>query len=148
MDPVCKNHPDQVAKRRCYYCKELICTQCQIQKSHHIFCSQSCYRTYIINKLSSSQTEQLIIFKIRKALYLLWSKIEQTPGYLLITSVLSIGLLLSVAISIFSIHRVQTLQTKIENLNRQSYWAADSSKGVEEIARDIDTLTILRQQMR
>jgi len=143
MEVVCKNHPDQIAKRKCYNCKEPICSQCQIQKSHHIFCSQSCYRTYIINKLSTSPTEQLIVFKIRKALYLLWCKIEKTPGYLLITSVLSVGLILSVAISIFSIHRVQSLQQKIDNLTRESYWATDSTRSVEEIARDIDTLTIV-----
>jgi peptidoglycan/xylan/chitin deacetylase (PgdA/CDA1 family) len=143
METVCKNHPDRVAKRKCYTCKESICSECQIQKSHHIFCSQSCYRTYIINKISSSQTEQLILVKLKKVLYLLWSKIEKTPGYLLTTSILAIGLILSIVISIFSIHRVQTLQNKIDNIDRGNTWVVDSTRSVADIANDIDTLTIL-----
>lgn len=142
MEVVCKNHPDQIAKRKCYSCKQPICSQCQIQKSHHIFCSQSCYRSYIIDKLSSSQAEQFMIFEFKKALYFLWSKIEKTPGYLITTLILSIGLILSAMISIFSIYRVQKLQMKIDELNNNTP-IVDSTKTVEEIAQEIDTLTIV-----
>jgi len=143
MEAFCKNHPDRVAKRKCYTCKQPVCSECQIQKSHHIFCSQSCYRSYIINRLSSSQTEQLIIVQLKKALYLVWSKIEKTPGYLLTTSLLAAGLILSVVISIFSIHRVQTLERRIHDIQQVDSWIADTSRSVAEIAKDIDTLTII-----
>jgi peptidoglycan/xylan/chitin deacetylase (PgdA/CDA1 family) len=143
MEAFCKNHPDRAAKKKCYTCQQPLCSDCQIQKSNHIFCSQSCYRTYIIEKLSSSQAEQLIINQIKKTLYLLWNKIDKTPGYLLTTSILTIGLILSVVISIFSIHRVQMLQNKIDNLSSGKILLMDSTKNVSDIANAIDTLTIL-----
>jgi len=143
MEAVCKNHPDRVAKRKCYYCKEPICSECQIQKSNHIFCSQSCYRSYIINKLSASQTDQLIFVKIRKAIYLLWNKIEATPGYLTMIAILVAGLLLSIVVSIFSVHRIQTLQHRLDQLDQQNVWESTAPKSVEEIARAIDTLKII-----
>jgi peptidoglycan/xylan/chitin deacetylase (PgdA/CDA1 family) len=144
MEAVCKNHPDRVAKKKCYTCKQPVCSECQIQKSNHIFCSQSCYRSYIIDKLSLSQTEQLITFQLKKALYLLWNKIDKTPGYLFTTSILAIGLISSVVISILIIHRVQTLQNKIDNLNRENIRSVDSTKSVADTTVNaIDTLTIL-----
>ncbi len=143
METVCKNHPDKVAKRKCYTCKQPICSECQVQKSHHVFCSQSCYRSYIINKLSSSQTEQWVIVQLKKMLYLLWNKIEKTPGYLLTTSLLATGLLLSVAISIFSIHQVQNLEKRIGDLQHINSLVVESTRSVEEIATGIDTLKIL-----
>lgn len=143
MEAVCKNHPDRIAKRKCYSCKQPVCSECQIQKSHHIFCSQSCYRSYIINKLSSSQAEQLIIFQLKKVLYLLWSKIEKTPGYLLTTSLLTAGLILSMVISIVSIRQVQKLEKRIGDFRQVNSWEVDTTRSVEEIARDIDTLTVL-----
>ncbi len=39
----CKNHPDKLTARRCFYCKEPICPSCQLSLSHHLFCSKSCY---------------------------------------------------------------------------------------------------------
>lgn len=143
MEAVCKNHPDRIAKRKCYSCKQPVCSECQIQKSHHIFCSQSCYRSYIINKLSSSQAEQLIIFQLKKVLYLLWSKIEKTPGYLLTTSLLTAGLILSMVISIVSIRQVQKLEKRIGDFRQANSWEVDTTRNIEEIARDIDTLTVL-----
>ena len=143
METVCKNHPDRAARRKCYACKQPICSECQIQKSHHIFCSQSCYRTYIINKLSSSQAEQLIIFQLKKTLYLLWSKINKTPSHLITTSILAAGLILAVAFSIFSVIRVQNLEKKIGDFQQAKFAVMDSTQNIEEIARDIDSLTIL-----
>lgn len=143
MEGFCKNHPDRAAKSKCYTCKQSVCSECQVQKSHHIFCSQSCYRSYIITKLSSSQAEQLIIYQFKKLLYLLWNKLEKTPGYLLTTSILAAGLIFAVAISIFSIHRVQTLEKRIGDLQQENTSVVDSTRSVEQIATDIDTLRIL-----
>ncbi len=38
----CKNHPDKKTARRCYHCRDYICTDCQKTIFHHIFCSVSC----------------------------------------------------------------------------------------------------------
>jgi peptidoglycan-N-acetylmuramic acid deacetylase len=43
---VCKNHPDKKTRRRCYQCKEYICSACIIRYDHHFFCSQDCIRQY------------------------------------------------------------------------------------------------------
>ena len=85
----------------------------------------------------------MIVAKIRKAIYLVWSKFEKTPGLLLVASVLLLGLILSVAISIVSFQRVQNLQKEIENLTRQDSWHADSTRSLEEIAAEIDSLKII-----
>ncbi len=140
---VCKNHPDRAAKRKCYACKQPVCSECQLLKSNHIFCSQSCYRSYVISKLSSNKTELLVVDKIKKAIYLLWSKIEKTPGNLLTISLLAAGLILSIAISMISILQVQQLEKKIGNIQRSGSWSADSAHRFEKIAKAIDTLKIL-----
>ncbi len=143
MELVCKNHPDRAAKKKCYTCNQPICSDCQVQKSHHIFCSQSCYRSYIIKKLTSSQAEQLIIFELKKILYLLWGKIEKIPGYWLIILLLIAGLITSVSINIFSVNRIQKLQKEFDNIYKSDAWKAENEKSVEEIAKDLDTLTII-----
>jgi len=38
----CKNHPDKYSSRKCYQCKEYICTECQLAWWHHIFCGLLC----------------------------------------------------------------------------------------------------------
>ncbi|HEM48613.1 MAG TPA: hypothetical protein ENO27_00245 [Caldithrix sp.] len=40
----CKNHPHEPASRKCYYCHEYICSDCQLRIDHHIFCSKKCHR--------------------------------------------------------------------------------------------------------
>jgi len=39
----CKNHPDKLTAKRCYYCKEYICGACQLHLGGHLFCSRTCY---------------------------------------------------------------------------------------------------------
>ncbi len=39
----CKNHPQRLTTRRCYYCKAPICSACQHHYAHHLFCSRKCY---------------------------------------------------------------------------------------------------------
>ncbi len=42
----CKNHPEKIARYRCYYCKSPICGECRKTLHHHYFCSLSCYLKY------------------------------------------------------------------------------------------------------
>ncbi len=88
----------------------------------------------------------LIIDKIKKAIYLLWSKIEKTPGNLLTLSLLALGLMLSIAINMISIHQVQLLGKRISKIQNASSWSIDSARNVEKIAKAIDTLKILSPQ--
>jgi peptidoglycan/xylan/chitin deacetylase (PgdA/CDA1 family) len=39
----CKNHPYELTSRKCYYCHEYICSDCQLRLDHHIFCSKKCH---------------------------------------------------------------------------------------------------------
>ena len=139
MQEFCKNHPDKGAKRKCYQCKAPICSDCQINKAHHIFCSQSCYRQYIMTQLSTTHVE--LFQKIEKFFLRLWRKFKKTPAYLPILSILSIALILSIVLSISSMYRVKKLQQEL-NAYKQSAAIMDSTKSVEELAKHIDTLAV------
>ena len=39
----CKNHSEKQTTKRCYVCKDYICSECQNQWSHHLFCGYYCY---------------------------------------------------------------------------------------------------------
>ena len=45
----CKNHPQKTSAKRCFVCKDYICTACQNIWSHHLFCSFYCYLKYLLN---------------------------------------------------------------------------------------------------
>jgi len=47
----CKNHPDRAAYRKCYYCKEPLCSDCQHHYEKHIFCGKKCYYSWKAEKL-------------------------------------------------------------------------------------------------
>ncbi len=47
----CKNHPERTTARRCFYCKEPICTECQHDWAHHRFCSRRCYYLWRVRQL-------------------------------------------------------------------------------------------------
>jgi peptidoglycan/xylan/chitin deacetylase (PgdA/CDA1 family) len=38
----CKNHPQIYSARKCYYCQQPICQECQLVLWHHIFCGRWC----------------------------------------------------------------------------------------------------------
>ena len=44
----CKHHPEALSTRRCFQCKEYICSTCQINNFHHLFCSYRCIAEYIL----------------------------------------------------------------------------------------------------
>lgn len=44
----CKNHPEKQSAKRCYVCKDYICSECQHRWSHHLFCGYYCYFQYQI----------------------------------------------------------------------------------------------------
>ncbi len=39
----CKNHPERLSARRCFHCKEYICSECQVHIEKHIFCGRWCF---------------------------------------------------------------------------------------------------------
>lgn len=45
-DFFCVNHPEIIAKRKCFLCKKPICKKCIKKKYHHIFCSEDCAKEY------------------------------------------------------------------------------------------------------
>jgi len=42
----CVRHPERLTYRRCYTCKKPVCFECQVVRSHHIFCSDKCWLQY------------------------------------------------------------------------------------------------------
>lgn len=55
----CFRHPERVAKRKCFRCKRPICSECQLVKSHHIFCGTQCHTRWLVS-LYVSQIEGLV----------------------------------------------------------------------------------------
>ena len=45
----CKNHPKILSVRKCYECQEYICSECQIHRFHHLFCSYWCIFKHFLN---------------------------------------------------------------------------------------------------
>ena len=140
METTCKNHPDQIAKRKCFECKQPICSVCQVQKSHHVFCSQSCYRAYIIHKLSSSHTEQ--IARLKKLGEDYYHKIKKIPRRITLLSIVTLGLIVSIVISIINIHSVHNLRRELNTIQTLMF-TTDSARTAEKIAQDLDTLQVI-----
>ena len=46
----CKRHPDRFSSRKCYQCKEYLCSICQTIYNHHIFCGKWCFFKYLITQ--------------------------------------------------------------------------------------------------
>jgi len=44
----CKHHPETLSAKRCFQCKDYICSACQKRTLHHLFCSYRCIVQYII----------------------------------------------------------------------------------------------------
>ncbi len=69
----CKNHPQRLTTRRCYYCKTPVCSECQVRRAHHIFCSSKCYYLWktqqIIRPLKKYKHKTALLFLIAFALF-------------------------------------------------------------------------------
>lgn len=75
----CINHPDTLAKRKCYWCKKPLCKKCLVKKHNHIFCSEDCVKEY---------KKELLLQKIKKK-----AKMPVPLPLLIITILLSFGFL-------------------------------------------------------
>ncbi len=71
-----------------------------------------------------------------------FKKLTLIPKRTIIFSIVTIGLILSIVISIISIQKVQQLRRELNIIQSESI-ATDSKKTMEQVARDIDTLKIL-----
>ena len=61
----CKNHSDKLSAKRCFVCKDYICSDCQKKWSHHIFCGYYCYikfQSFDYKKFILSNLRIIIIF--------------------------------------------------------------------------------------
>lgn len=64
----CKRHTDRYSSRKCFQCREYICSSCQTIYSHHIFCSIWCFFKFLLShkrpqyKLSKEFISLLVLF--------------------------------------------------------------------------------------
>ncbi|MGD9486737.1 MAG: polysaccharide deacetylase family protein [Calditrichaceae bacterium] len=61
----CKNHPDTLTARKCYYCADSICSACQKHFENHLFCGRKCfYKWKIVEFISkfSISADTVILF--------------------------------------------------------------------------------------
>jgi peptidoglycan/xylan/chitin deacetylase (PgdA/CDA1 family) len=91
MDRTCKNHPDRTAKRKCFYCHENICSECQFIASHHIFCSSRCHRLFLFHSVLNNVKKWLskIYIRVRDG----FRGLGLSPVRLALDFILLIGLL-------------------------------------------------------
>ena len=139
MQEFCKNHPTTEAKRSCYYCKESICSDCQQTISHHIFCSRKCYYKHLFQSAVTKVKE--IYEKVEKKVVRFWKALKSEPGFLVVFSILFLGLILSIILSFININYAKRLNNSLNQL-RQTVVFQDTTKSAEEIAKHIDTLTV------
>ncbi len=139
MVDVCKNHPNNEAKRKCYHCKASICTDCQINKFHHIFCSVKCCVLFVLSKSVSLFLKYLN--KTWIAIQRFWNGLKKQPAFLIVFIVLFVGLLISLLLSFFSYRQIHSLQQKLNEISSE-ITVTDTVRSVEEIARHIDTLKV------
>ncbi len=79
----CKNHPEKLTARRCFYCKEYICSSCQQKREHHLFCSRSCYYRWktaaLWSRLKPHRTWIFILLFVFFSDLLLYLVLKQPP---------------------------------------------------------------------
>jgi peptidoglycan/xylan/chitin deacetylase (PgdA/CDA1 family)/competence protein ComGC len=59
----CKYHPEKLSLKKCFFCKEYICSGCQHQFAHHIFCGNGCIIKYVAKNYLNIFSK---IFKTKK----------------------------------------------------------------------------------
>ena len=130
MNPICKNHPDLEAKRKCYYCKAPICTDCQLNISHHIYCSKSCYYLQIAESIFN------FFFMIFNTII----KIFQNKKIIrnMFDIILTLGLVIALGVAISN-------QRKVSKLSRPQPYTPIKIKKVPD-KRHIDSLSIISPQ--
>lgn len=141
MELMCKNHPLEVASSKCYQCQQPICTACEIHKAQQVFCSQSCYRRFVIHRLSRDPMARWP--EIKRAMTHYWEQFKKIPRlpYWLILSWLTLAVLLSLLLSLVSICEVNRWRPA----NQPSAAAnllPDSSQTAEQMAQRLDSLTV------
>jgi len=47
----CENHPGTLTTRKCYHCHKPICSECQLLRDHHFFCSKFCNYKFRLREL-------------------------------------------------------------------------------------------------
>lgn len=73
----CKNHPQKLTARKCYYCGDPICSACQMNLAHHRFCSRFCYfkwrlKAFISGITFSKEFAVLLVLIVASNLFLLF----------------------------------------------------------------------------
>jgi len=66
----CFRHKDRTTNRRCFICSKALCSDCQMIKSHHIFCSNLCWMKYHFRLLTKKINP---VLQKSKVLFSPWS---------------------------------------------------------------------------
>lgn len=137
MSAVCKNHPNRIAKQKCYYCKQPICSECQLLLGHHYFCSKQCYH---LNQLKNLKIgfKQFLKWLVLLPLILLDKIIElilsvkQIRFQVILNVLITCGVIASLVMSLTLYKKIQQLDLKLtsktsENIISESTVHRDTS---------------------
>lgn len=82
----CKNHPEVLSSRRCFFCKEYICKNCQQHIDGHLFCGQWCYLKWrwktVSERLPISIEMRLVLLFIIATNIVVWLLFNNLSGQL------------------------------------------------------------------
>jgi len=127
----CKNHPDREAKRKCYYCKSPLCSDCQVTVAHHIYCSKQCYWKYLVS-FSVSKMKQFFTLAIN-----FLKKKNLLNFRTLFDIVLFFLIIVSIKLVLDAKHDLKSLQKQQQEISLET-----KTFSIDSLAQKIDTLTV------
>lgn len=116
MASACKNHPDAIAHRRCFFCKGHTCPQCTSLFFHHYFCGTKCKTLYLAEFATKKSTE------FTRGLYTGAHDKAQIHGPVIFTyknAGIAAVILFNVIIIIHLFGRTSDLSRELDELNRK-----------------------------
>lgn len=118
MNPVCKNHPGKKGTRRCYRCKQYVCSECQILASRHYFCGIECYEAYVGRSAPNAEASK----PADRGGWLAGLRVR-LPGpnsRMVLVGGAALGLAVVVGVLWYLIHRIDVLEARLTRVNAEA----------------------------
>ena len=109
MKQPCKNHPDRLAGRKCFRCKEFICSDCAQLSFHHYFCNFWCKLLFVLSTvIIKSFINKIIPEKAWKP------SVSRTRALRIMYAVLAAAMIISIIILYYQLVQVSRQVTLLQ----------------------------------
>ncbi|MGP8321941.1 MAG: polysaccharide deacetylase family protein [Methanosarcinaceae archaeon] len=121
MNETRKNHPDTVANPKCSHCQQPVCAECQLPAGQQYFCSRKCRLLYYLDKIWNGiklVPEWLLLQVLNLLLMIstLFKKIRHVNSRTYLDILFTVGIILSLIVSIYLYKKVTQIDIKLESL--------------------------------